>query len=79
MTFLGPERAGQELGQESGQVSGDGVEPDGDWQPIPLELPLDVPYRRQHPMPAGQSPRGGDHKPDPDGDAGGRVIIIDLA
>jgi len=55
-------------------VSGDGddVEPDADWQPVPLELPLEVPYRRQHPSPRGE------HQPDPDGDAGRHVIIIDL-
>ena len=50
-----------------------GVEPEADWQPIPLELPLDDPYRRP------PAPVGGEHNPDPDGDAGSHVIIIDLA
>jgi hypothetical protein len=49
------------------------VEPEAEWQPIPLELPLDDPYRRP-PVPA-----GGEHNTDPDGDGGRRVIIIDLA
>jgi hypothetical protein len=50
-----------------------GVEPEADWQPVPLELPLDDPYRRP------PAPAGGEHNPDPDGDAGSHVIIIDLA
>ena len=52
----------------------DGVgEHDVDWHPIPLELPLDDPYRRP------PAPAGGEHNPDPDGDVGSHVIIIDLA
>jgi len=52
----------------------DGVgEGDVDWQPIPMELPLDDPYRRP------PAPAGGEHNPDPDGDVGSHVIIIDLA
>jgi len=55
------------------QVGADGsVEPDSEWQPIPLELPLDDPYRRP------PAPAGGEQNPDPDGDAGSHVIIIDL-
>lgn len=45
---------------------------DNEWQPTPLEFPLDDPYRRP-PVPA-----GGVEKPDPD-DAPRRVIVIDLA
>jgi len=48
------------------------VEPDSEWQPIPLELPIDDPYRRP------PAPAGGEQNPDPDGDAGSSVIIIDL-
>src|SRR5215510_8864422 len=44
-------------------------EHDADWQPIPLELPLDDPYRRP------PAPAGGEHNPDPDGDVGSHVII----
>jgi hypothetical protein len=48
------------------------VEPDSEWQPIPLELPIDDPFRRP------PAPAGGEHHPDPDGDVGSHVIIIDL-
>ncbi len=45
-----------------------------EWQPVPLELPLDDPYRRP------PAPAGGTENPDPDADAPrGRVIVIDLA
>ncbi len=45
-----------------------------EWQPVPLELPLDDPYRRP------PAPAGGIEVPAPDSDAPhGRVIVIDLA
>jgi hypothetical protein len=44
-----------------------------DWQPIPLELPLDNPYGRP------PSPAGGIEVPDPDAESPRRVIVIDLA
>jgi hypothetical protein len=45
-----------------------------DWQPVPLELPIDDPYGRP------PTPAGGTETPDPDADpAPRRVIVIDLA
>jgi hypothetical protein len=64
VTFSGPCLDRQEVADGS-------VEPDSEWQPIPLELPIDDPYRRP------PAPAGGE-RPDPDGDAGRHVIIIDL-
>lgn len=43
-----------------------------EWQPIPLEFPIDDPYRRP------PAPAGGVEQPDPD-DVPRRVIVIDLA
>ena len=49
---------------------------DSDWEPIPLELPVDDPLRRPRP------PAGGDAPPVPspseDDDAAPRVVVIDL-
>jgi hypothetical protein len=53
-------------------MAGDSADIDREWQPIPLELPLDDPYRRP-PVPA-----GGVEIPDPD-EMPRRVIVIDLA
>jgi hypothetical protein len=43
-----------------------------EWQPVPLEFPIDDPYRRP------PAPAGGVEKPDPD-EAPSCVIVIDLA
>jgi hypothetical protein len=51
----------------------DEAEMDREWQPVPLELPLDDPYRRP------PAPAGGVEVPEPDADAPRRVIVIDLA
>lgn len=71
MTFSGPERGRQ--GYDQDPTKPGIAEPDADWQPVPLELPLDDPYRRR------PAPAGGERNPDADGDGGRRVIIIDLA
>lgn len=44
-----------------------------EWQPVPLELPVDDPYRRP------PSPADGGPKPPADDDNRGRVIVIELA
>jgi len=63
-------------GSEFQSLGPDKAEPDQDWQPIPLELPLDD-LRRPFQRPP--APAGGEQNPDPDGDVGSHVIIIDLA
>jgi hypothetical protein len=81
MTFAGPAdgRCVSDRGADGPDGWEDEVsENDGhesDWQPVPLELelPLDDPYRRP------PAPAGGERNPDPDGDVGNHVIIIDLA
>jgi hypothetical protein len=78
---VSPEEVAGGEGRSEGQHEEDGrrssATEDADievgWQPVPLELPLDDPYRRP-PVPA-----GGESNPDPDGDVGKHVIIIDLA
>lgn len=46
---------------------------DRGWQPIPLELPLDDPYRRP------PAPAGGVETDEPDAETPRRVVVIDLA
>jgi hypothetical protein len=43
------------------------------WEPVPLELPVDDPYRRP------PTPAGGDPRPPADDEPPSRVIVIDLA
>ncbi len=73
MTFSEPGDGRQGSLVTAGGRSDGIVEHDGEWQPIPLELPLDDPYRRP------PAPAGGEQNPDADGDVGSHVIIIDLA
>jgi hypothetical protein len=54
-------------------VISDEPDPDVEWVPVPLELPIYDPLPRRPP-----SPVDGDRNPESDGERGSRVIVIDL-